>query len=214
MKKSLFNSKGQIQIDNIDTNLLSNVVTRMKSAAAGSVVARQFVLDKQYPMLITNVNEEKLESSKITVTVVIWTDDTDASYKVKRDITFFTNGGAVRVWEQFCYDVSAGKAIFTRDLLGNFFIGRMIQTKKNTEDGLKIYEKIEVDKFLGRIEPDKVSVVPKVARTSTTQRTVNIANLLDEDDEDDDPDFVEEVESELKTEESTVSDDLSDTDEK
>ena len=182
MNRALINKNGCIEVQNLDKNLISTLTKKMKSNNCGQCVCRQFVRDKEYIMLITNVLSKPLETNRIELTVAIWTDEKNASYYVTRTIPFYNTDTTVHTWEPFCEKVSGGNAVWERDLLGIFFVGHITYSKVKTDNGMFSYENLVVDKFLDRLDPEKVicnraETVVKIPKALT----VDDINLMDED---------------------------------
>lgn len=182
---------GSIHIDNINIGLLTKVVDRMKQKESGFSVCRQFVYDTPYTMLLTDVKSE-LGSDKVMVTVVLWTDENDSNNYVTREIPFYLKPGNLHVWEDFCEAVSDGKAIFENDLLGNFFVGRIVQNKAYYDKKLTCFEKILVDKFIGRLDLNKAKDIvdsKKEKKSTVMKKTKSKISILLADDDNADDDF-------------------------
>ncbi len=188
---NLYDNNGIFQVGNLRQELLNHIVTDMRKNDRGSVVARRVVMDHQYTMVVIGVQEDRLSSNKVGIELAIFPDDQDAKYTVNRTITFSKSGSAVRIWEQFCDEVSSGKAIYSRDLIGNIFIGKLFQTKAKHDNQMMTYEHVTVDKWIGKIDPDQVVLNGNAYSVKKPHKSV-VKDLLDEDEDENDASSSEE----------------------
>lgn len=182
-EKKVFDNKGNVAVRNLNANLLEQVVKKMKRTDVGICVARQFVYGTQYPMLIINACSET-EGPESHVDVAIWTNSNDADFYVVRSFIFKRTENGIKKWEDFCEQVSGSSAIWERDLIGNFFIGHITKTKTIYDKQVFFFENLAVDRFLGRIDPKQVHILPKNNTPAPKVQTSRMAMLLDDDEED------------------------------
>ena len=187
MDKKLIDEKGVMHIENIQRALLEPLVKKMEKNDSGYTVCRQFAYDRQYMMLVIDVFSQ-MASTKVIVTVALWTNENDASSYVTRKIPYYIKEENLHVWEDFCEEVSGGKAIFENHLLGNFFIGHIEKNKVYFDKKPTFFENLVVDKFVGRLDVDKAREI--LGNSITEQKSLvkktspKIANLLEDEEED------------------------------
>lgn len=181
--KKIFDNNGNVAVSNIDANLLEQVVNKMKRTNGGVCVARGFVYGTSYPMLLINA-KSNVEGPDSYVEVALWTDKDDADFYITRSFVFKRTEMGIRKWEDFCESVSGSSAIWERDLIGNFFIGHITKTKSFYDNQVFYFENLEVDRFLGRIDPIQVqTILPKNKIKSVKKHTSKVANLLEDEEE-------------------------------
>lgn len=184
MGTSLYDNNGSVAVANMDPKLLKSVIDNMKSTKVGNCVSRQFVYGKEYLFLILNVRSD-IDSPKTHIEVALWPDSDFAQHSITRDICFTRTEGGIRTFESFCERASGGKAIWERDLIGNFFMGHISEGKSRYNNQNYYFENLIVDKYVGRIDPTRANdlIVSKPVTDKTPKHKTIVADLLAEDDD-------------------------------
>lgn len=181
--KKVFDNNGNVAVNNLNNDLLTKVVTKMKRTNGGVCVARGFVYGTSYPMMIVDAHSD-LESPDSHIEVALWPDKDDANFYLTRSFIFKRTEMGIKKWEDFCESVSGRSAVWERDLIGNFFIGHITQSKSVYDKQVFLFENIVVDRFLGRIDPLQVqAILPRETKKAVKKPVSKVANLLEDDDE-------------------------------
>lgn len=181
--KKVFDNNGNVAVSNLNNNLLAKVVERMKRRDSGACVARNFVYGTSYPMMVIDAHSDK-EGPDTHIEVALWTDKNNADFYTIRSFIFKRTETGILKLEDFCESVSGSSAIWDRDLIGNFFIGHITQSKSVYDKQVFLFENLVVDRFLGRIDPLQVqAILPRETKKVSKKPTQKIANLLDDEDE-------------------------------
>lgn len=131
-------------------------------------------------MLLINVSFDIGKGTE-KVTVALWPDEDDAGYYVTKEVTFNITSN-INIWYEFCESVSNKAAIFEKDLIGNFFVGHFTQKKVRYEDRTLTFENIVVDRYIGRIDPEKVEIIDEVGKSKARNNPgKTLSEIMDDD---------------------------------